>query len=140
MRYLRASFYKNETEHVTTVIAEDSLKTDIHSAANGMVMGNEVDVEIFEHGGDLIAATMEGERRAAKRLPDAERKRIILLNWCIAMLQSLVPLPVDTIWGVLEEVRKHPSYRSQKVVLASEVHPHAVFLENGKLRTERMEA
>ena len=109
MRYLRSTLYKDDKEHITMVAAEDSLKDEIHVAANEMVTGDNIDVEIFDCDGDLVAATLEGEKLALPRLPDVVRRGIILTNWCIAMLQKLnrtgtlgtkspVPLSAEIGW------------------------------------------
>lgn len=149
MRYLRSTMYKNDEEHVTMVTAEDSLKDEIHVAANEMVTGDNVDVEIFDCDGDLVSATLEGEQRALPRLPDVARKGIILTNWCIAMLQKLkpdgllgtkspVPLEAEIIEGILREVAQHHAYKDHRIILISGEEPRMVTLKNGQVRTTVM--
>lgn len=148
-RYLRQTLFYPGKEPVTMVVPEDSLKVDIHVAANQMrqEFGELVDIEIFEWRDDLVSATAEAARRAARgRLPVERRNQDVLHDYLIATLhlvrsggmiapRSPAPLTAAQVRGILESVAQHPEYENQNVlVLTSD--RKAVYLTAGHVRVE----
>jgi len=133
LRYLRHSAYPpGSDEPITIVIPEDSLKTNIHTAATIMreeaVRGGideTVDIEIFDYDGDFVAATLEGRKRAKNRIESVIRHKITLRDWAISLLMTIIkpkglvsttrpsPLKKEDILEVLLEVTNHPAYKGQ---------------------------
>lgn len=138
-RYLRQTiFHPNDpTQRVTTVAGEESLRMSIWQAATRLRMsaansncGHLIDIEIFEHDGDLRSATIEAERRAQKRLDPTERNKNALYDFLIANFENGMladgatistkrpsPLSKEDILEVLMRAVEHPSYRRFRLVV-----------------------
>jgi len=140
MRYIRHSLFDPSGKHspLTMVFPEESLKADIWTAANQMrieasgleKLGGFLDIEIFEHEGDFLSASMEAKRRAEKRIDETTRHKNTLYDFLIAtfknglladggMISTTRPSPLEKkdILGVLLMAVKHPSYRGFRLVI-----------------------
>ena len=140
MRYIRHSLFDPSGKHspLTMVFPEESLKADIWTAANQMrieaasleKLGGFLDIEIFEHEGDFLSATMEAKKRAEKRIDETTRHKNTLYDFLIATFKNGLladkgtvsttrpsPLEKKDILEVLLRAVKHPSYRGFKVVI-----------------------
>lgn len=118
---------------MTTVASKDDFKEDIHVVANTTreKFGRTVDVEIFEWEDNLIAATIEGQRRAKERIPDREHFKNTLHDFLIASffrypatttIAPMSPAPVSTedIRTIFESVKQHPEYKNRSVRVISQ--------------------
>jgi len=137
MKYIRSSLFdpSGENSPLTMVFPEDSLKTDIWTAANQMRIDatrlevkGAVDVEIFEHDGDFLSAVIEAKKRAEKRIDEMIRHKDTLYDFLIATFKNGLltdrgtisttrpsPLDKEDIFEVLMRAVKHSSYRGFRI-------------------------
>ncbi|NIN68646.1 MAG: hypothetical protein GTO63_28855, partial [Anaerolineae bacterium] len=122
MKYLRQSVFDDKGQPVTQVIAASSLTDDIHVCANSMReqgYPDNIDIEIFDYDGEVLAAGIAGQKRAEERIPAQKRHMDTLHDWLISMFKLVVekggigaphpaPLSAENIMKVMGDVIKHP--------------------------------
>jgi hypothetical protein len=106
---------------------------DVNAFANTMrsEFGRRCDVEIFEHAGTKGEAHNEAVKRSGERLQPGPRDLATLRDWVIGMMilaqretavigtKDVAPLPAITVTDALNQVAKHPAYKKQHVIVAS---------------------
>jgi hypothetical protein len=146
-KYLRQSIFDDKGVAITQVVAEGSLHDDIHICANGMREAGyppQIDIEIFEHEGETLAASIEGQKRAQDRIPDRKRHMDTLHDWLIAAFKLVVekgvigaphpaPLKAEDIMEVIGDVIKRTDYKSQRIVILAEDGKSVVQAVDGKI-------
>lgn len=133
MKYLRQTIYdpSGRMEPLVLVNPEDSFKTDIWTAATTLRESackspaeELIEIEIFDHEGDGVSATIEARRRSKTRMDKILRYRMTLYDWLISLFKSKLlvdggtisttrpsPLLKGDLFEVVIEATKHPSYR-----------------------------
>lgn len=136
MQYLRVgAWYPGRATPLTSVIAADSLREPIYVAANNhraalaapsAVQGIDYEVEIHDLPDSVseVEAILRISMSRKAKLPQVERDRHTLHDWCRAMLHRVKPrglvqntergpLSVGDIKEVLEVVAMAPDYEGQ---------------------------
>ena len=150
MLWLRETKWNPNGSSITFVIAEDGLKENIYLTANRdrTIFGRTVDVEIFEWSDDLMAATLEAERRGKSRLPEKTHLMDTLHDYLISafvqskketaiMPKSMTPLESVDIRQVLLAAMKNPAYKGQIVTLRSK-DGKGLILEGDKILVQEL--
>lgn len=127
--WLRTTRWTGPTT-MTSVVAAEDLRADIHVTANATrtMFGDSVDVEIFEWEGGLEEATLEAARRAQERIARDKRYEDALHDFLIATFfatkkrtiirpTSETPVDSETAKEILLSVMQHPAYQGQIVLL-----------------------
>lgn len=141
--WLRVSRFIVGESALTTVSSKDDLRQDIHVIANEtrVKFARTVDVEIFEHDGDLESASLEAARRAQVRISREKHLRDTLHDFLVAMFIAQKPstiimpahqAPVSSgdMRQILLDVMQHPAYSGHTVLLQS-TDGNRVSLEKG---------